>query len=67
MSGIGSFAIGETGIGQPLFDWRATVLSQYASSPTTLTLLDAFSQAVDQTVNIDAFYDMVWNVQTAEG
>lgn len=44
-----------------------TVLSQYANSPSLMSLIDSFNSAVDPSPNIDAFYDNVWNIQTAQG
>jgi len=49
------------------FDWFATVLSQYANSPILLTLISNFADYVDPSANFDAFYDLVFNVDTAEG
>jgi hypothetical protein len=49
------------------FDPWTTVISQYANSPTLDALILSFNAAVDQTENIDNFYDMIWNIQTAEG
>jgi len=49
------------------FDWFATVLSQYANSPILLGLVENFARYVDPTANIDAFYKLVFNVDTAEG
>lgn len=64
---IGLFGIGTGAIGTAPFDWRTTVLSQYANSPILLTIIDDFAQNVDATVDIDAFYDEVWNIATAQG
>lgn len=50
-----------------LFDWHATVISQYANSPIILQLLDNFFQYIDQQANLDAFYQLMWNVDTASG
>ncbi|HIE4429968.1 TPA: DUF2612 domain-containing protein [Burkholderia multivorans] len=44
-----------------------TVISQYANSPTLLQLITNFDQYIDPSADIDAFYDMVWNVDTAVG
>jgi len=59
--GAGTFVVG----GQP-FDWRATILSQYANSPIILNLIFSLFAALDQKNNLDAFYDRVWNIATAE-
>jgi hypothetical protein len=48
-------------------DATATLLSQYANSPIITDLVDYFNQWVDPNADLDAFYDYVWNVQTAQG
>lgn len=65
---MAGFVIGQTPIGPQPFDWyHKTVLSQYANSPKLLSLIQSFSDCVDQTANFDAFWDLVWNVDTAIG
>lgn len=44
-----------------------TLLSQYANSPTILELINRFNECIDPTVNLDDFYNFVWNVDTAQG
>ncbi|MDN8598608.1 DUF2612 domain-containing protein [Citrobacter sp. S2-9] len=44
-----------------------TLLSQYANSPTILSLIDSFNENIDPSVNLDDFYRYVWNVDTAQG
>jgi hypothetical protein len=44
-----------------------TVLSQYANSPTLMSLIESMNDAIDPSANIDAFYTNVWNIQTAVG
>lgn len=66
-NGIGQFIIGESAIGSQPFDWSQTILSQYANSPVILSIIESFSEAVDPTQSIEAFYDQVWNVATAVG
>jgi hypothetical protein len=46
---------------------KDTILSQYANSPTILSLINSMNDAIDPSVNIDDFYNKVWNVLTAEG
>lgn len=71
--GAGSNAVGVGAIGRaplgtlPAFDWRQTILSQYADSDRITGLIETFFGAVDQTANFDAFYDRIWNLETAEG
>ncbi|WP_081067830.1 DUF2612 domain-containing protein [Burkholderia territorii] len=45
----------------------STVISQYANSPTLLQLIENFGQYIDPSADIDAFYDMVWNIDSAVG
>lgn len=44
-----------------------TILSQYANSPILMQLILNFFNYVDQTANMDAFFDLIWNVDTAQG
>lgn len=44
-----------------------TIISQYANSPTLVQLIQNMNQYIDQTANFQAFYDYVWNVNTAQG
>lgn len=48
------------------YDWFATVISQYANSPILLKLIENFAAYVDPTANMDAFFNLVWNVDTAQ-
>ncbi|MDP4023715.1 DUF2612 domain-containing protein [Methylobacterium sp. NEAU 140] len=65
---IGVGAIGVAPVGTlPAFDWRKTILSQYADSDRITGLIETFFQAVDQTANFDAFYDNIWNLPSAQG
>lgn len=65
---IGSFVIGVSPIGTiPPFDVWATVISQYANSGIIDALIVDFNAYLDQTRNMDDFYDHVWNVATADG
>ncbi|MFM0141722.1 DUF2612 domain-containing protein [Paraburkholderia sp. RL18-085-BIA-A] len=66
-SGIGEFQIGISPIGDQPFDWSQTILSQYANSPIILQWIAYYSQYIDPTQNIDAFYDQLWNIETAVG
>ena len=50
-----------------LFDYEATVISQYANSPTLLQLIQNFNQYFDQSQNMTNFYQYVWNVESAQG
>lgn len=49
------------------FDWFSTVISQYANSPVLLQLIANVSDYIDPTANFDAFFALVFNVDTAQG
>jgi hypothetical protein len=49
------------------FDWHNTIISQYANSPRILAVIESFNASVDPEANIEAWYDEVWNVATAQG
>lgn len=49
------------------FNYEDTIFSQFANSPVILSLIGSFSSAVNPALNIDAFYNLVWDVRTAEG
>ena len=44
-----------------------TILSQYANSPRIMTILDGLNEAFDPSAQIDEFYRLIFNVNTAEG
>lgn len=44
-----------------------TVVSQYQNSPTLLALIQDMDAYIDPSVDIQAFYDYCWNVDTAQG
>lgn len=65
---IGSFVIGVSPIGTiSPFDVWTTVISQYANSPILTTLITNFAAYIDPTENLDAFFDDIWNIDTAQG
>lgn len=65
---IGFAQIGVISIGTiPPFVWQKTVLPQYANSPRLIALIQNFASYIDQTANFDAFFDLIWNVDTAQG
>lgn len=65
---IGSFIIGVSPIGDiPAFNPWTTIISQYANSPILDAIITSFNAAMDQTENLDNFYDMVFNIATAQG
>ena len=44
-----------------------TIISQYANSPVLMQLIQNMNEYLDPQANIQAFYDNIWNVQTAIG
>jgi hypothetical protein len=50
-----------------MLDVGRTFLSQYANSPTLRRLIENMNEYVDPRANFAAFYDYVWNVDTATG
>ncbi|MDN7913670.1 DUF2612 domain-containing protein [Burkholderia cepacia] len=44
-----------------------TIISQYANSPTIVQLIHNFDQYIDPSADIDTFYNLIWNVDTAVG
>jgi hypothetical protein len=71
-SAIGEFVIGESPIGgyvlpPNLFNYEETILSQYANSPTICQLIANMNAYLNPAPNILAFYNMLWNVDTAQG
>lgn len=65
---IGDFVIGISPIGTiSSFDPWQTVLSQYGNSPVITSLIASFNAAVDETENLDDYYDDIFNVLTAQG
>lgn len=64
--GVGAIAVAPIGA-LPTFDWRETILAQYATSDRITALVGSFADALDQTENFELFYDKIWNLDTAEG
>ncbi len=55
-------------LGNPsVFDLHDTVISQYANSPRLVQLIADFAADVDPTTTLQSFYDLVMNLDTAEG
>ena len=50
-----------------MIDVERTIISQYANSPTITQLIQNMNQYLDPRTDFDAFYDFVWNVDTAQG
>ena len=65
---FGEFTFGVSAFGDyPPFSWLLTIISQYANSPTMLSMLESWNNALDQTLDYDNFFDFIWNVYTAQG
>ena len=65
---IGVFSIGRSPIGAlKAFDYWRTIISQYANSPILTQMIQDFDDCVDQTANLEQFFDLIWNVDTAQG
>jgi hypothetical protein len=68
---VGEYAIGESAPSPPAptsrFGVLATVISQYSNSPVLLQLVENFSDYIDPSQNIDAFFQSIWDVDTAVG
>ena len=47
-------------------NFRQTIISQYATSPIIVALLQSFNDAIDPEQDIQNFFDKVWNVLTAD-
>jgi len=48
-------------------NWRDTVLSQYANSPVLLSMLERLNDAIDPALAVNAWWQQLWNVDTAQG
>lgn len=48
-------------------DFDRTVLSQYTSSPILVQLLTNLNEYLDPGANLQDFYDLIWNIDTAVG
>lgn len=50
-----------------MIDIERTIISQYANSPTLVQLIQNMNQYLDPMDNFQQFFDMIWNVDTAQG
>ncbi|MFT9016568.1 MAG: DUF2612 domain-containing protein [Acetobacter sp.] len=48
-------------------DIERTILSQYANSPSLCAMIAGWNLALDPTSLLDRWYDLVWNMRTAQG
>lgn len=48
-------------------DFDRTIISQYTNSATLCQLITNLNTYIDPNANLQNFYDLIWNVDTAEG
>lgn len=48
-------------------DFEKTILSQYSSATKLCALITTFNNYIDPSANLEAFYSLIWNVDTAIG
>jgi len=48
-------------------NYQQTIISQFAASPIICQLIANMNDYIDPTINLDSFYNNVWNVHTAIG
>jgi len=48
-------------------NYRETLLAQYANSPTITGIIERFNDCIDPSVDLDQFFEMIWNIETAQG
>jgi hypothetical protein len=59
--------IGSTFLSVSDFDYRRTIISQYANAASLLTLIGAANQWLNPASNFANFYNTIWNLDTAQG
>lgn len=47
--------------------WEQTLITQYDLSPTIRQIVKNFQDHIDPAADLDAFYNLIWNVDTAVG
>lgn len=50
-----------------MYDLPKTVISEYNNSAVLMQLIENFNTCVDPSVNLQNFYDQIWNIETAVG
>ena len=50
-----------------MIDVEQTIASQYANSPTIVQLVKNMNDCIDPSADIDSFFKLVWNLESAEG
>src|SRR6266566_2744681 len=48
-------------------DFDKTVISQYSNSLIITQLITNLNQYIDPSANLDQFYNLIWNIDTAQG
>lgn len=65
---IGKFIIAVSPIGDIApFDIWTTIISQYGNSPAIDGIIESTADAIDPTLDFQSFFDLIWNVVTAQG
>ncbi len=65
---IGRFQIGVSPIGTIApFDYWRTIISEYSNSAILTQLISNFFDYIDQTIDVDNFFDDIFNIDTAVG
>jgi hypothetical protein len=50
-----------------MIDPLATILSQYSGSARTVALIEYFNTWIDPSADLDAFFAMIWDLDSAQG
>lgn len=50
-----------------MLNHEQTIISQYANSPILCQIIAQFNDCFDPRANLRQFYDLIWNVETAQG
>lgn len=61
----GGYADGD--VAKPPFDVSQTIISQFANSPTIVQMCKNMQEYIRPDVDLQNFYDFVWNIETAQG
>lgn len=48
-------------------NWPRTVISQHNNSAILTQLIESFNDCIDPQTNFQNFYDLIWNIDTAQG
>lgn len=48
-------------------DALQTVITKYANSPAIIQIVENFNQYFSPYANIEQFFDLIWNIETAQG